>query len=178
MSKRVRAALLHQWLVFQAYICGEINAECWWERYVASDSSPSYTQTDAHTHVHTQACMRTQWVKTALIWRGYSCSDYRVLNLLFQMYLLLCTHPHTQNRCKTKANNSFLLFLSFSPLCFRHMMHVWNEGRDLSFTPDGYQANPKLVVIVLNSERKWEKVTNEHSVLQKSMEIKKSKHFN
>uniref|UniRef100_A0A8C5G1G6 Glutamate receptor n=1 Tax=Gouania willdenowi TaxID=441366 RepID=A0A8C5G1G6_GOUWI len=29
---------------------------------------------------------------------------------------------------------------------------------DLSFTPDGYQANPKLVVIVLNSERKWEKM--------------------
>uniref|UniRef100_A0A8C9X3K6 Glutamate receptor n=1 Tax=Sander lucioperca TaxID=283035 RepID=A0A8C9X3K6_SANLU len=40
----------------------------------------------------------------------------------------------------------------------KHMMHVWNEGRDLSFTPDGYQANPKLVVIVLNSERKWEKM--------------------
>ncbi|KAK1886450.1 Glutamate receptor ionotropic NMDA 2A [Dissostichus eleginoides] len=39
-----------------------------------------------------------------------------------------------------------------------HMMHVWNEDRDLSFTPDGYQANPKLVVIVLNSERKWEKM--------------------
>lgn len=38
------------------------------------------------------------------------------------------------------------------------MMHVWNEGRDLSFTPDGYQANPRLVVIVLNNERKWEKV--------------------
>lgn len=43
------------------------------------------------------------------------------------------------------------------------MMHVWNEGRDLSFTPDGYQANPKLVVIVLNSDRKWEKVTNERA---------------
>lgn len=40
----------------------------------------------------------------------------------------------------------------------RHMMHVWNDGRDLSFTPDGYQANPRLVVIVLNNERKWEKV--------------------
>uniref|UniRef100_A0A8C4NQR2 Glutamate receptor n=1 Tax=Dicentrarchus labrax TaxID=13489 RepID=A0A8C4NQR2_DICLA len=40
----------------------------------------------------------------------------------------------------------------------KHMMHVWNDGRDLSFTPDGYQANPKLVVIVLNSERKWEKM--------------------
>lgn len=48
-------------------------------------------------------------------------------------------------------------------MCFRHMMHVWNEGRDLSFTPDGYQANPKLVVIVLNSERKWEKVTKEQT---------------
>uniref|UniRef100_A0A8C2WCA2 Glutamate receptor n=1 Tax=Cyclopterus lumpus TaxID=8103 RepID=A0A8C2WCA2_CYCLU len=44
------------------------------------------------------------------------------------------------------------------PICFRHMMHVWNDGRDLSFTPDGYQANPKLVVIVLNSERTWEKM--------------------
>uniref|UniRef100_A0A8C6V1N1 Glutamate receptor n=1 Tax=Neogobius melanostomus TaxID=47308 RepID=A0A8C6V1N1_9GOBI len=40
-----------------------------------------------------------------------------------------------------------------------HMMHTWNDGRDLSFTPDGYQANPKLVVIVLNRERTWEKVT-------------------
>uniref|UniRef100_A0A8C5DMY0 Glutamate receptor n=1 Tax=Gouania willdenowi TaxID=441366 RepID=A0A8C5DMY0_GOUWI len=40
----------------------------------------------------------------------------------------------------------------------KHMMHTWNDGRDLSFTPDGYQANPKLVVIVLNSERKWEKM--------------------
>lgn len=47
------------------------------------------------------------------------------------------------------------------------MMHVWNEGRDLSFTPDGYQANPKLVVIVLNSERKWEKVTNRYSLFAK-----------
>ena len=72
------------------------------------------------------------------------------------MYLLLCTHTEKHsNGCKTKANNSLSLFV-------RHMMHVWNDGRDLSFTPDGYQANPKLVVIVLNSERKWEKVTNEH----------------
>lgn len=55
------------------------------------------------------------------------------------------------------------------PMCFRHMMHVWNEGRDLSFTPDGYQANPKLVVIVLNVERKWEKVTNECENLKKKL---------
>lgn len=38
------------------------------------------------------------------------------------------------------------------------MMNVTWEGRDLSFTEDGYQDNPKLVVIVLNKEREWEKV--------------------
>uniref|UniRef100_A0A6Q2YVL3 Glutamate receptor n=1 Tax=Esox lucius TaxID=8010 RepID=A0A6Q2YVL3_ESOLU len=31
-------------------------------------------------------------------------------------------------------------------------------GRDLSFTVDGYQANPKLSVIVLTPDRKWQKM--------------------
>uniref|UniRef100_A0A8D3EDJ9 Glutamate receptor n=1 Tax=Scophthalmus maximus TaxID=52904 RepID=A0A8D3EDJ9_SCOMX len=65
-----------------------------------------------------------------------------------------------------EAQSSCYIFFSLPVICFAHlldricihMMHVWNEGRDLSFTPDGYQANPKLVVIVLNSERKWEKM--------------------
>uniref|UniRef100_A0A8D3BWF2 Glutamate receptor n=1 Tax=Scophthalmus maximus TaxID=52904 RepID=A0A8D3BWF2_SCOMX len=39
-----------------------------------------------------------------------------------------------------------------------YMMNVTWDGRDLSFTEDGYQENPKLVVIVLNKEREWEKV--------------------
>uniref|UniRef100_H3D220 Glutamate receptor n=1 Tax=Tetraodon nigroviridis TaxID=99883 RepID=H3D220_TETNG len=39
-----------------------------------------------------------------------------------------------------------------------YMMNVTWEGRDLSFTEDGYQENPKLVVIVLNKEREWEKM--------------------
>uniref|UniRef100_A0A674PFG8 Glutamate receptor n=1 Tax=Takifugu rubripes TaxID=31033 RepID=A0A674PFG8_TAKRU len=39
-----------------------------------------------------------------------------------------------------------------------YMMNVTWEGRDLSFTEDGYQDNPKLVVIVLNKEREWEKM--------------------
>lgn len=38
------------------------------------------------------------------------------------------------------------------------MMNVTWDGRDLSFTEDGYQENPKLVVIVLNKDREWEKV--------------------
>uniref|UniRef100_A0A8C3ISP5 Glutamate receptor ionotropic, NMDA 2A n=1 Tax=Chrysemys picta bellii TaxID=8478 RepID=A0A8C3ISP5_CHRPI len=40
----------------------------------------------------------------------------------------------------------------------KFMMNVTWEGKDLSFTEDGYQAHPKLVVIVLNKDRKWEKV--------------------
>ncbi|TWW69638.1 Glutamate receptor ionotropic, NMDA 2A [Takifugu flavidus] len=40
----------------------------------------------------------------------------------------------------------------------KYMMNVTWEGRDLSFTEDGYQDNPKLVVIVLNKEREWEKM--------------------
>lgn len=41
----------------------------------------------------------------------------------------------------------------------RFMMNVTWEGRDLSFTADGYQAHPRLVVIVLNNDREWEKVS-------------------
>ncbi|XP_074866599.1 glutamate receptor ionotropic, NMDA 2A [Carettochelys insculpta] len=40
----------------------------------------------------------------------------------------------------------------------KFMMNVTWEGKDLSFTEDGYQAHPRLVVIVLNKDRKWEKV--------------------
>lgn len=39
------------------------------------------------------------------------------------------------------------------------MMNVTWEGKDLSFTADGYQAHPRLVVIVLNKDRVWEKVS-------------------
>uniref|UniRef100_A0A672RZV1 Glutamate receptor n=1 Tax=Sinocyclocheilus grahami TaxID=75366 RepID=A0A672RZV1_SINGR len=39
-----------------------------------------------------------------------------------------------------------------------YMMNVTWDGRDLSFTEDGYQVHPKLVVIVLNKDREWEKV--------------------
>uniref|UniRef100_A0A8C3BL89 Glutamate receptor n=1 Tax=Cairina moschata TaxID=8855 RepID=A0A8C3BL89_CAIMO len=40
----------------------------------------------------------------------------------------------------------------------KFMMNVTWEGKDLSFTADGYQAHPRLVVIVLNKDREWEKV--------------------
>lgn len=155
VSKRVRAAVLHQWLVFQAYICGEINAECWWERYVASDSSPSYSQRDAHTHIHTQACTRSGWRQH---WFEEDTLAV-IIECLTCYFKCICSCAHILKNTPIDAKQKQIT----ASLCFRHMMHVWNDGRDLSFTPDGYQANPKLVVIVLNSERKWEKVTNEHS---------------
>ncbi|KAM9372302.1 glutamate receptor ionotropic, NMDA 2A [Phaethornis superciliosus] len=40
----------------------------------------------------------------------------------------------------------------------KFMMNVTWEGKDLSFTADGYQVHPRLVVIVLNNDRQWEKV--------------------
>ncbi|XP_037671133.1 glutamate receptor ionotropic, NMDA 2A [Choloepus didactylus] len=38
------------------------------------------------------------------------------------------------------------------------MVNVTWDGKDLSFTEEGYQAHPRLVVIVLNKDREWEKV--------------------
>lgn len=38
------------------------------------------------------------------------------------------------------------------------MLNVTWDGKDLSFTEEGYQANPKLVATLLNVEREWEKV--------------------
>ncbi len=38
------------------------------------------------------------------------------------------------------------------------MMGVNLGGRDHSFMDNGYQVNPKLVVLVLDTQREWEKV--------------------
>ncbi|EPY76738.1 hypothetical protein CB1_001392012 [Camelus ferus] len=39
----------------------------------------------------------------------------------------------------------------------RFMVNVTWDGKDLSFTEEGYQVHPRLVVIVLNKDREWEK---------------------
>ena len=39
------------------------------------------------------------------------------------------------------------------------MVNVTWNGKDLSFTEEGYQVHPRLVVIVLNKDREWEKVS-------------------
>ncbi|XP_064558304.1 glutamate receptor ionotropic, NMDA 2B [Zonotrichia leucophrys gambelii] len=40
----------------------------------------------------------------------------------------------------------------------RYLINVTFEGRNLSFSEDGYQMHPKLVIILLTKERKWERV--------------------
>ncbi|KAM4632301.1 glutamate receptor ionotropic, NMDA 2A [Discoglossus pictus] len=51
----------------------------------------------------------------------------------------------------------------------KFMINVTWDGRDLSFTEDGYQANPKLVVLLLNMEREWEKARKWEN---RSLEVK------
>ncbi|XP_035510882.1 glutamate receptor ionotropic, NMDA 2B-like [Morone saxatilis] len=41
---------------------------------------------------------------------------------------------------------------------YRYLMNVTFEGRNLSFSEDGYQMHPKLVIILLNKERQWDRV--------------------
>lgn len=55
--------------------------------------------------------------------------------------------------------SSSLKTLSFSLPLSRFMVNVTWDGKDLSFTEEGYQVHPRLVVIVLNKDREWEKVS-------------------
>ena len=43
-------------------------------------------------------------------------------------------------------------------------MNVTFEGRNLSFSEDGYQMHPKLVIILLNKERHWDRVRRRESL--------------
>ncbi|XP_057184345.1 glutamate receptor ionotropic, NMDA 2B [Triplophysa rosa] len=40
----------------------------------------------------------------------------------------------------------------------RYLMNVTFEGRNLSFSEDGYQMHPKLVIILLDKEHQWDRV--------------------
>ncbi|XP_062873346.1 glutamate receptor ionotropic, NMDA 2B-like [Trichomycterus rosablanca] len=40
----------------------------------------------------------------------------------------------------------------------RYLMNVTFEGRNLSFSEDGYQMHPKLVIILLDKNRQWDRV--------------------
>uniref|UniRef100_A0A6Q2WV30 Glutamate receptor n=1 Tax=Esox lucius TaxID=8010 RepID=A0A6Q2WV30_ESOLU len=61
---------------------------------------------------------------------------------------------------RTSSGNEDCIFMknALTRSIDKYMKNVTWEGRDLSFTEDGYQENPKLVVIVLNKEREWEKM--------------------
>uniref|UniRef100_A0A8C6SN92 Glutamate receptor n=2 Tax=Neogobius melanostomus TaxID=47308 RepID=A0A8C6SN92_9GOBI len=48
--------------------------------------------------------------------------------------------------------------LSPNPLHILYLMNVTFEGRNLSFSEDGYQMHPKLVIILLNKDRQWDRV--------------------
>lgn len=41
----------------------------------------------------------------------------------------------------------------------RYVMNVTFEGRNLSFSEKGHQMFPKLVIILLDKDRQWDRVT-------------------
>lgn len=52
--------------------------------------------------------------------------------------------------------NNCVLILDFS--IFRYLMNVTFEGRNLSFSEEGHQMFPKLVIILLDKDRQWDRV--------------------
>lgn len=41
----------------------------------------------------------------------------------------------------------------------RYLMNVTYDGRNLSFSEDGYQIYPNLVIILLDKQRQWDRVS-------------------
>ncbi|KAM8934738.1 glutamate receptor ionotropic, NMDA 2A [Pelodytes ibericus] len=70
---------------------------------------------------------------------------------MVEMYSMI---PDTKTNCYGQNERNELP----SNALHKFMMNVTWDGKDLSFTEDGYQVNPKLVAVLLNMEREWEKV--------------------
>ncbi|XP_067309777.1 glutamate receptor ionotropic, NMDA 2B [Pseudorasbora parva] len=64
-------------------------------------------------------------------------------------HLLLKAECHGDKKSPVMGNNNEVL---------RYLMNVTFEGRNLSFSEDGYQMHPKLVIILLDKDRQWDRV--------------------
>uniref|UniRef100_H3AHZ7 Glutamate ionotropic receptor NMDA type subunit 2B n=1 Tax=Latimeria chalumnae TaxID=7897 RepID=H3AHZ7_LATCH len=62
--------------------------------------------------------------------------------------------PEPKSSCYNTQEN----MIYQSNVLNRFLINVTFEGRNLSFSEDGYQMHPKLVIILLGAERKWERV--------------------
>lgn len=83
-----------------------------------------------------------------------ACDEWCCVDLRFSSVTLLVGGIHSLVYLFNSALKTCLsLFLS------RFMVNVTWDGKDLSFTEEGYQVHPRLVVIVLNKDREWEKVS-------------------
>lgn len=55
-------------------------------------------------------------------------------------------------RLQMKITSSVISF-------YRHMLNVSWEHTDFSFNSDGYLVNPSMIIITLDRERQWDKVS-------------------
>ena len=58
-----------------------------------------------------------------------------------------------------------MLYLYFLIVVLRYLMNVTFEGRNLSFSEKGHQMFPKLVIILLDKDRQWDRVSNSSPLL-------------
>lgn len=78
------------------------------------------------------------------------------LYIYLRVYLL---PPFSLSSQLSSSRHTFFILLTFLLFyLYRYLINVTFEGRNLSFSEDGYQMHPKLVIILLNKERKWERV--------------------
>lgn len=67
---------------------------------------------------------------------------------------------------KSRFCREILIFLVETCLSFcRYVMNVTFEGRNLSFSEEGHQMFPKLVIILLDKDRQWDRVNTSSSLL-------------
>lgn len=53
----------------------------------------------------------------------------------------------------------FIFLTQAWTLVLRYLMNVTFEGRNLSFSEEGHQMFPKLVIILLDKDRQWDRVS-------------------
>lgn len=96
----------------------------------------AYTHRHMHAHIH-------------------SCS----LSGLYETYCIQ-QHIWCAPNASTPLTLSVFVSLPVLNICLcRYLMNVTFEGRNLSFSEDGYQLHPKLVIILLNKDRQWDRVS-------------------
>ena len=85
----------------------------------------------------------------------------------FQFYFVLCLNKMNisaglllvvQNKLLPRRHTLIIILPCVLFHC-RHMLNVTWENNDFSFNSNGYLVNPAMIIITLDRERQWDKVS-------------------